>query len=56
LLLAVGLYEASELADTYLKANSLIALYDAVLIPVITAAEADHQRGALVNEQRESVE
>src|SRR6476619_183405 len=42
LLLAVGLNEASE-ADTYLKANSLIALYDAVLIPVITAAEADHQ-------------
>ena len=55
-LLAVGLNEASELADTYLKANSLIALYDAVLIPVITAAEADHQRGALDNEQRESVE
>jgi predicted PurR-regulated permease PerM len=55
-LLAVGLNEASELADTYVKANSLTALYDTVLIPVITAAETDHQRGALDNEQLDSVE
>ena len=55
-LLTVGLNEASELTDTYLKANSLTALYDAVLIPVITAAETDHQRGSLDNEQRDFVE
>jgi methylmalonyl-CoA mutase cobalamin-binding subunit len=55
-LLAVGLNEASELVDTYLKTNSLIDLYDTVLIPVVAAAEADHQRGALDNDQRDSVE
>ena len=37
-------------------ANSLTALYDAVLIPVITVAETDHQSAALDNEQRHSVE
>ena len=55
-LLTVGLNEASEVTDTHLKANSLTALYDAVLIPVITAAETDHQRGSLDNEQRDFVE
>ena len=48
--------EASEVADTYVKENSLTALYDSVLIPVITAAETDHQRAALDSEQRDSVE
>jgi hypothetical protein len=55
-LLAVGLNEASEVADTYVKENSLTALYDSVLIPVITAVETDHQRAALDSEQRDSVE
>ena len=55
-LLAVGLNEASEVADTYVKENSLTALYDSVLIPVITAVESDHQREALDSEQRDSVE
>ncbi len=30
-----------ELVESYLKANSLTALYDAVLIPVLTTAETD---------------
>ena len=55
-LLAVGLNEASEVADTYVKENSLTALYDSVLIPVIAAVETDHQRAALDSEQRDSVE
>ena len=55
-LLVLGLNEASEVADTYVKENSLTALYDSVLIPVITAAETDHQRAALDSEQRDSVE
>ena len=55
-LLVLGLNEASEVADTYVKENSLTALYDSVLIPVITAAETDHQRAALDIEQRDSVE
>ncbi len=37
-------------------ANSLTALYDAVLIPVITVAKTDQQSAALDNEQRDSVE
>ncbi len=55
-LLSVGLNEASEVADNYVKENSLTALYDSVLIPVITAAETDYQRAALDTEQRDSVE
>ena len=47
--------EASEVADAYVKENSLTALYDSVLIPVITAAETDYQRAALDTEQRDSV-
>jgi hypothetical protein len=43
-------------ADPYVKENSLTALYDSVLIPVITAAQTDHQRGAMDTEQRDSVE
>ena len=55
-LLTVGLNEASELVEAYVKTNSLTALYDTVLIPVITAAETDHQRGSLDNEQRDFVD
>jgi hypothetical protein len=36
-------------------ANSLTALYDAVLIPVIAATATGHQSAALDNEQRDSV-
>jgi hypothetical protein len=55
-LLTVGLNEASELTDAYIKSNSLTALYDSVLVPVITAAETDYQSGSLDKEQREFVE
>ena len=41
-LLALGLNEASEMAEDYLKTNSLTALYDSVFIPVIIAAEIDN--------------
>ena len=37
--------------EAYLKANSLTALYDAVFIPVITAAETDARLDALDEEQ-----
>jgi hypothetical protein len=42
-LLTVGEQDEIELVEAYLKANSLTALYDAVLIPVITAVETDHR-------------
>jgi predicted PurR-regulated permease PerM/methylmalonyl-CoA mutase cobalamin-binding subunit len=55
-LLSGGLNEASELADSYLKTNPPSALYDSVFIPVITAAEIDHDRAALDDAQLDAVE
>jgi predicted PurR-regulated permease PerM len=55
-LLALDLNEASELADAFVKENSLTALYDSVFIPVVTATEMDRRREALDEEQRSSVE
>ncbi len=55
-LLIDGLDEASALAEAYVKENSVTALYDAVLIPVVSAAEMDHRREALDAEQRAAVE
>src|SRR5512132_3552765 len=50
-LLTVGEQDEIEFVEAYLKANSLTALYDAVLIPVITAAENDARLDALDDEQ-----
>lgn len=55
-LLTGGLNEASELAEDYVKAHSLTALYDSVLIPVVTATEMDYRREALNPDQRLSIE
>jgi len=54
-LLAVGLDEATELAENYFKENSLTKLYDSMLIPVLTAAEIDAKRHALQPEERDAV-
>ncbi|MFN0076013.1 MAG: AI-2E family transporter [Prosthecobacter sp.] len=51
-LLAQDLNKADELVETYLKTNSTTTLYDAVLIPVISAVEMDCRREALDDEQR----
>ncbi|MEP7015183.1 MAG: AI-2E family transporter [Verrucomicrobiota bacterium] len=40
-LLTLGDQDEVEFVETYLKANSLTALYDSVFIPVITVAEKD---------------
>ena len=40
-LLTPGERDELELVESYLKANSLTALYDSVFIPVLTAAETD---------------
>lgn len=55
-LLAGDLNEAGELVDSYVETSSLTALYDSVLIPVVTSAEMDHRREALDDEQCAAVE
>jgi hypothetical protein len=55
-LLTVGEQDEMELVEAYLKANSLAALYDCVLIPVITAVEIDHRLDLLDDAQRALVE
>jgi predicted PurR-regulated permease PerM/GAF domain-containing protein len=54
-LLAPGAHQANDLAETYLNANSLTALYDNMLLPVVIATERDVQRGALEEKERSSV-
>ncbi|MES2660750.1 MAG: AI-2E family transporter [Verrucomicrobiota bacterium] len=46
-----GEHDEMELVDTYLKSNPPGSLFDAVLIPVLTAAETDHRSGLLDVEQ-----
>jgi predicted PurR-regulated permease PerM len=50
-LLTAGEQDEMELVDSYLKTNSLTALYDNVLIPAITMAEIDARQEALDQEQ-----
>ena len=55
-LLTPGDRDELELVEAYLKANSLIALYDSVFIPVLTAAETDARSESLDQEQLGYVE
>jgi predicted PurR-regulated permease PerM len=52
-LLALDQDDARSIAFNYLKSNSLLNLYDRVLIPALALAEQDRHRGAL-DERRES--
>jgi predicted PurR-regulated permease PerM len=54
-LLAFGLDEANDLAEAYVKTNSLTSLYDSVLIPAVTLAEMDAQRDELDTEHRSAI-
>jgi predicted PurR-regulated permease PerM len=54
-LLAFGLDEAHDLAEAYVKTNSLTSLYDSVLIPTVTLAEVDAQRDELDAEHRSAI-
>jgi hypothetical protein len=54
-LLTLGLDEADNLAEAYVKTNSLTSLYDSVLIPTVTLAEMDAQRDELGPEQRSAI-
>ena len=52
-LLARDLEEATEIADEFLKANSLEEFYDRIVIPALRLAEEDRHRGRLdENRQR----
>lgn len=55
-LLTVGEQDEMDLVESYLKANSLMALYDSVFIPVITRMEMDYRLELLDDEQRALVE
>ena len=55
-LLTVGEKDEMELIESYLKANSLTALYDSVLLPVIARAENDLLSDSLDAEQRTQIE
>ena len=54
-LLAMDDHEARAVADDYLAQNSLVQLYDSVMIPVLTLAEQDRHKGALDPTQEEFV-
>jgi len=55
-LLTPGDRDELELVESYLKANTLTALYDSVFIPVLTAAETDARAELLDQEQLINVE
>jgi predicted PurR-regulated permease PerM len=55
-LLTPGERDELELVESYLKANSLTALYDSVFIPVLIAAETDARAELLDQEQLTNVE
>jgi len=54
-LLSFDLDEANDLAEAYVKTNSLTSLYDSVLIPTVTLAETDAQRDELDAEHRSAI-
>ena len=55
-LLRTGEQDEMELVDSYLKTNPMCALFDSVLMPVVTAAGTDHRLGFIDAGQLESVE
>ncbi len=55
-LLTPGDRDEMELVESYLKANTLTALYDAVFLPALTAAETDARAESLDEEQLRNVE
>jgi hypothetical protein len=51
-----GEHDVMELVETFLKSNPPHALFDSMLIPVITAAETDHRLGLLETPQLDFIE
>lgn len=55
-ILRAGEHDEMEMVDQYLKSNTLDALFERVLMPVIISAGTDHRLGFLDAEQLDSVE
>lgn len=55
-LVSVGLNEAGEFVDAFLKTHSLNELYDTMLVPVVIVAEIDRHRGTLDEQHLDFVE
>lgn len=55
-LLTAGEHDEMGLVENFLKTNSLTALYDSVLIPVLTVAEIDHRMELLDDGQHTLVQ
>lgn len=47
--------EAGAFADTYLETHPVAALYNDVLLPILTIAEVDYRRRLIYQEQRDSI-
>lgn len=54
-LLSFDSSESMDVVDAYLKKNSLISLYDSVLIPIITQTEIDFHLDLIDAEKKENV-
>ena len=54
-LLSFDSSESMDVIESYLKKNSLISLYDSVLIPIITQTEKDFHLDLIDSEQKETV-
>src|SRR5579883_3224236 len=54
-LLAMDDHDARAVADVYLAENSLVQLYDSVIIPALTMAEQDRHKGALDRTREEFI-
>jgi predicted PurR-regulated permease PerM len=55
-LLRAGEHDEMDFVDHFLKTKPLVALFDSVLIPVITSAGTDHRQGLLEGDQLEHVQ
>lgn len=54
-LLADDVEDAAKIADEFLKQNSLEKLYDTVIIPALSLAEADRRAGRLDDEEGQAI-
>lgn len=54
-LLSFDSSESMDVIETYLQKNSLVSLYDMLLIPVVTQTEKDFLLGLIDREQKEDV-
>lgn len=54
-LLSFDTSESMDVIESYLKKNSLISLYDSLLIPIITQTEIDFHRDLIDSEKKENV-